>query len=107
DVAAVVDYISPMTYPSHYPEGSIAVDGHPNDFPYETISISMSLGMYKIEGMELKMRPWLQDFTLPGQTKYGPDEIRAEIDAAEDSGVSGWLVWNINATYVEGAYKDE
>jgi hypothetical protein len=107
DVAAVVDYISPMIYPSHFPEGSIAVDGHPNDFPYETISISLSLGMYKIPGMELKMRPWLQDFSLPGQSKYGADDIRAQIDATEDSGSSGWMVWNIDANYIAGAYDPE
>ncbi len=107
DVAAVVDYISPMIYPSHFPDGSIAVNGHPNDFPYETISISLSLGMNKISGLELKMRPWLQDFSLPGQSEYGASDIRAQIDAAEDSGVSGWLVWNIDANYIAGAYKDD
>jgi hypothetical protein len=105
DVAAVVDFISPMVYPSHFPEGSIAVPGHPNDYPYDVISISLSLGMAKIPGGEFKMRPWLQDFTLPGMSDYGPDEIRAEIDAAEDSGSSGWMVWNVNANYVDGAYK--
>ena len=105
DVAAVVDYISPMIYPSHFPDGSVAVPGHPNDFPYDTIAISLRMGMAKIPGTELKMRPWLQDFTLPGQTEYGPAEIRAEIDATEDSGASGWMVWNINAVYVADAYQ--
>ena len=107
DIAEVVDYISPMVYPSHFPEGSVAVDGHPNDFPYETIDISMRLGMAQIPGAELKMRPWLQDFSLPGMTEYGASEIRAQIDAAEASGASGWMIWNIDATYVEGAYKLE
>ena len=63
------------------------------------------MGMAKIPGAELKMRPWLQDFSLPGMTEYGGAEIRAQIDAAEESGASGWLIWNIDATYVEGAYK--
>jgi hypothetical protein len=105
DIAAVVDYISPMVYPSHFPEGSIAVPGSPNDFPYDVIQISLSLGMQKIHGMELKVRPWIQDFTLPGMSEYGPTEIRAEIQAAEDSGASGWMVWNVDANYVKGAYK--
>jgi hypothetical protein len=105
DITAVVDFVSPMVYPSHYPEGSIAVDGHPNDFPYEVVEISIWLGMQRIEGQELKMRPWLQDFSLPGMTDYGPQEIRDEIQAAEDTGSSGWLVWNIDANYVGGAYK--
>ena len=105
DIAEVVDYISPMIYPSHFPEGSIAVAGHPNDFPYETIEISLALGMAKIPGLELKMRPWLQDFSLPGMTDYGAAEIRAQIDATESAGASGWMIWNIDAMYVEGAYK--
>jgi hypothetical protein len=105
DIAGVVDYISPMVYPSHYPEGSIAVPGHPNDYPYDVISISLDLGMAKIPGLELRMRPWIQDFSLPGMSEYGPKQIRDEIDAAEDSGSSGWLVWNVNADYVHGAYK--
>jgi hypothetical protein len=76
DIAAVVDYISPMVYPSHFPEGSVSVPGHPNDFPYDTIQISVSMGMRKIPGLEMKMRPWLQDFSLPGMSEYGPNEIR-------------------------------
>jgi hypothetical protein len=94
-----------MVYPSHYPEGSIAVPGHPNDYPYDVIAISLDLGMAKIPGLELRMRPWIQDFSLPGMSEYGPKQIRDEIDAAEDSGSSGWLVWNVNADYVHGAYK--
>ena len=91
DIAAVVDYISPMVYPSHFPEGSIAVPGSPNDFPYDVIQISLSLGMQKIAGLELKVRPWIQDFTLPGMSEYGPTEIRAEIQAAEDpEPAAGW-----------------
>ena len=107
DIAAVVDYISPMVYPSHFPTGSLAIDGMPNDHPYETIDISIGLGMQKIPEMELKMRPWLQDFTLPNELEYGATEIRAEIQAAEDNGCSGWMMWNVDASYVDDAYKAE
>jgi hypothetical protein len=104
DIAAVVDYISPMVYPSHFPTGSLALDGPPNDYPYETIQISIGLGMDKIPGWELRMRPWLQDFTLPGQKEYAATDIRDEIDAAEAMGSSGWLIWNVDANYIEDAY---
>ena len=106
DVADVVDYISPMVYPSHFPTGSLALDGPPNDYPYQTIDISLSLGMAKIPGLELRMRPWLQDFTLPGQMEYGPDEIRAQINAAENVGSSGWMIWNVDADYTEGGFHE-
>ena len=104
DMVAVVDYISPMVYPSHFPTGSVAVDGPPNDFPFETVEISLSLGMSKIEGSELKIRPWLQDFSLPDMTEYGPAEVRAQIQAAESVGSSGWLMWNVNVSYTDDAY---
>src|SRR5699024_4412856 len=55
-----VDYLSPMIYPSHWPEGSIPVDGHPNDFPFETVSYTMKLALDKLDGNGHKLRPWLQ-----------------------------------------------
>ena len=104
DLVAVVDYASPMVYPSHFPTGSVAVDGAPNDFPFETVEISLSLGMERIPGAELKIRPWLQDFSLPEMTEYTASDVRAQIQAAESVGSSGWLMWNVNASYEDGAY---
>lgn len=93
DFAPYVDYLCPMIYPSHFEDGSIGVSGAPNAYPYETVEITMYLGMQKIEGMELKMRPWLQDFTM-GDPPYGPAEVRAQIDATMEYGASGWMLWN-------------
>jgi hypothetical protein len=106
DFAEVVDYLHPMIYPSHFDVGSIGVDGHPNDFPYETLDISVGLGMAKIPGMELKMRPWLQDFTL-GDRVYGAEEVRAQIDATMKHGSSGWMHWNADSSVTEGALEPE
>lgn len=106
-LAQHVDYLSPMVYPSHWPEGSLAVDGHPNDFPYETIEISMGLAREQLGGNGLKLRPWLQDFNMPGMRDYGDAEVRAQIDAVEDLGLSGWLIWDPNNWYHDGAFKPE
>jgi hypothetical protein len=103
-IAEVVDYVCPMVYPSHFPNGSIAVDGHPNDFPYETIEISLGAGEEKVAGLMGKLRPWLQDFSLPGMSDYGPAEVRAQIDAAEANGAAGWMVWNAASVYHEDAF---
>jgi hypothetical protein len=94
-----VDFVCPMVYPSHFDAGSINVGngGEPNDYPYEVIEISMAGALDKMPGMEEKLRPWLQDFSLGGMKAYGPDEVRAQIDAAEDSGATGWLLWNSGA----------
>ena len=107
ELAPHVDYLSPMIYPSHWPEGSLTVDGHPNDFPYETIEISMSLAKEQLGGNGLKLRPWLQDFNMPGMMEYGDAEVRAQIDAVEDLGLAGWLIWDPNNWYHEGAFKPE
>lgn len=106
-LASHLDYLSPMIYPSHWPEGSLALDGHPNDYPYETIEISMSLAINQIDGQRLKLRPWLQDFNMPNMRQYGDAEVRAQIDAVEDLGLSGWLIWDPNNWYHDGAFAPE
>lgn len=96
DLTPLADYVCLMIYPSHYIEGNIPVDGHPNDFPAETVTYTLQRSQEWVPGTMKKMRPWLQDFDYPleGYSKYGPAEVRAQIDAAEAMGVSGWLLWN-------------
>jgi hypothetical protein len=96
DLMPLADYVSLMIYPSHFEEGNIPVDGHPNDFPAETVTYTLERSQEWVPGTMKKMRPWLQDFTYPleGYSAYGPAEVRAQIDAAEAQGVSGWLLWN-------------
>ena len=93
-----VDFVCPMIYPSHFDSGSIYVGedglGEPNDYPYDVIEISLAGAIDKMNGEAGKLRPWLQDFSLGGMTPYGPDEVRAQIDATEASGASGWMLWN-------------
>ncbi|MCC6312370.1 MAG: hypothetical protein IT337_00035 [Thermomicrobiales bacterium] len=91
-LARAVDVLCPMIYPSHFPDGSIAVPGHPNDFPAETIAISMADGAERIDPRRL--RPWLQDFSLRGMAPYGPEQVRAQIDAVEAAGAGGWMIWD-------------
>jgi hypothetical protein len=96
DLVPLADYVSLMIYPSHFQEGNIPVDGQPNDFPAETVTYTLEQSQKWAPDTLKKMRPWLQDFTYPleGYSAYGPDEVRAQIDAAEAQGVSGWLLWN-------------
>lgn len=96
DLTPLADYVCLMVYPSHYIVGNIPVDGHPNDFPAETVTYTLERSQEWVPGTMNKMRPWLQDFTYPleGYSAYGPAEVRAQIDAAEAMGVSGWLLWN-------------
>jgi hypothetical protein len=104
-IARNVDVLCPMVYPSHFPEGSILVPGHPNDFPAETIAISMEAGARRVDPSRL--RPWLQDFSLAGMSDYGPAEVRAQIDAAEAGGAGGWMLWSADSVYTSAALAPE
>ena len=49
------------------------------------------------------LRPWLQDFNIGA--KYDADMVRREKQAVYDAGLtSGWLLWNPNNVYTEGAF---
>lgn len=91
-----LDYVCMMIYPSHFSEGNIAsAPGHPNDYPYETIFESLERAEQNAPGAAAKFRPWLQDFSYGynGLRDYTKEDIRAQIDAAEAFGASGWLLW--------------
>ena len=109
DLTPLADYVSLMIYPSHFEEGNIPVDGHPNDFPAETVKYTLEQSQQWAPGTMKKMRPWLQDFTYPleGYSEYGPAEVRAQIDAAEAMGVSGWLLWNAAGEFQVSALAPE
>jgi hypothetical protein len=104
-IGDVVDVICPMIYPSHWPTGSLAVGGVPNDFPYETVHLSMEFAKDKLPDDASRIRPWLQGFSLPGYRPYGPVDVRAQIDAAEAAGVGGWMIWDMGNRYFEEAFE--
>lgn len=108
------DYVSPMVYPSHYPptwNGFV----NPAEYPYEVVKIAMTRAVEREQiwlvsnnfatSTPSKMRPWLQDFNL-GAT-YGPDKIRAQIQAIYDVGLTSWMLWNAANKYTESALLPE
>ncbi len=109
DLTPLADYVNLMIYPSHYEEGNIPVAGHPNDFPAETVAFTLEKAEELVPGTRLKMRPWLQDFTYPfeGYSAYGPAEVRAQIDATEAFGASGWMLWNAAGEFEVAALAAE
>lgn len=108
------DYIAPMVYPSHYPPTWNGFS-NPAEHPYEVIKISMTGALEKEEVWRLangfattsptKMRPWLQDFNL-GAT-YGPDKVRAQIQATYDVGLTSWMLWSAANKYTTSALLPE
>jgi hypothetical protein len=97
------DYVSPMVYPSHWPKGWNGFKD-PEFKPYETIQISMGKAVERAKALGVspnKLRPWLQDFGL--RTTYGPAEVRAQIQATYDVGLTSWLLWDPSTKFTAGA----
>ena len=101
EIARIVDFISPMVYPSHYNPGLFGLS-NPNARPYETVYHSMKNGLAKTPGVEIsRHRPWIQDFSLYG-IPYGKAEVEAQIRALADLGIRQFLLWNPRNVYTPG-----
>ena len=90
-MAALVDYVSPMMYPSHYAKGEYGLK-NPNRQPYLIIHHGVQDALTRLGGKPGQLRPFLQDFSLG--VRYTPAFVRAQIRAAEELGVRGWILWN-------------
>lgn len=108
DAAQYFDYISPMVYPSHY-RSPYAGCANPVLCPYAIVNKAMKEGAAIMASSTNPVigssRPWLQDFNLGAV--YTADRVKAQIKAAEDNNVSGWLLWNASNNYTAGALKPE
>ncbi|HBK35103.1 MAG: hypothetical protein UU08_C0001G0023 [Candidatus Uhrbacteria bacterium GW2011_GWE2_40_58] len=110
DVFPFANFISPMVYPSHFPDGFEGY-GNPALYPYEIVKRSMeecvkfSSGVYKgsIEELQPIFRPWIQDFDIGAV--YTSELIEAEIQGARDAGSSGWILWNARNVYEPANYQ--
>lgn len=63
-----------------------------------------------MDTVRASVRPWLQDFTatwVKGHIKYGPEQIRAQIQAVYDAGYEEWILWNASNRYTEGGLLPE
>jgi hypothetical protein len=98
DLAALVDVICPMDYPSHYGRGFNGWD-IPNNYPYEVIKQSLIEREQRVPGVAHKTRPWLQAFDYGPGTSYGTAQIYAQIQACNEMRSSGYLLWNIGGDY--------
>lgn len=100
-MARSVDYLAPMIYPSHWGEGQYGVDS-PIQEPYEITKRSLTDFQQLAAGSGVRFLPWIQDFSLYG-VPYGAAEVRAQIDAAAELGITGFLLWNPGARYTAEA----
>jgi len=99
-MAAQVDYVAPMVYPSHWGPGEYDV-ANPNAQPYDIVRKSLLDFSRDVRGAGARIVPWLQDFSLG--VDYGPAEVRAQIDAARRDGIAEFLLWDAGVTYTRDA----
>jgi hypothetical protein len=99
------DIVMPMTYPSHYYRGAYGIP-YPNAAPYAVIDRAMQDAHARNRGIRnaAEVIPWYQDFTL-GPPRYGPAQIRAQMQAGYDNGVRSWVLWNPGSKYTVRALQ--
>lgn len=112
DMAAHLDYICPMLYPSHYGPGNFGIE-YPDKQPYDTVYAALKKSREVLEAAaeadehvtdQAIVRPWLQDFTASylGEGKYIPygyGEVRQQIQAVQDAGYDEWMLWSAANRY--------
>ncbi len=106
-MAAWLDYICPMVYPSHYSDGYYGVD-YPDTEPYTIVSRAMQDSKEALSSLTdtgehcAVVRPWMQTFTaswLTNYITYGGTQLREQINAVYDEGYTEWLLWQSSGNY--------
>jgi hypothetical protein len=92
-----LDAIYPMVYPSHFGSGEYDLPD-PGATPGRTVSFALIDYRRKLAGRDADLIPWLQDFG-----GYALDDIAAQIDAAERAQARGFMLWNADGIYTDGA----
>lgn len=133
--APYFDFIAPMVYPSHYPNGAFGL-GNPNDYPYEIVNYAMADGVERmispttvVEGFAHEpiyatnasgTKTFTGTYSKPvyeasklrtwiQDFDYGGDydaaDVRAQIQASYDAGVMDWMIWAPSNRYTKAALK--
>ena len=116
-----------VAYPYRASDPSRAAASHPYEVVYRTLliaddvlsgratstpaSATSTAASLPASARRVKLRPWLQDFDLAVDSargiRYDASKVRAQIDAAEAAGASGWLLWSPDNVYTRDALKPE
>ena len=126
--APYFDFVAPMVYPSHYPKTYLGFND-PNNHPYEVVYHAMGEGVKRMTATTTtvagfmherigtstpalytkpaytadRFRTWIQDFDYGGD--YDAADVRAEIQASEDAGVMGYMLWAPSNIYTKEALR--
>lgn len=100
EIAPLVDYLSPMLYPSGFQYG---IPGYPNPVahPYEVVRLSLERAQARLGVAPVRFRPWLQAFKdyAFDRRVFDASEVAEQTRAAGDFGSDGWMLWNPRNAY--------
>jgi hypothetical protein len=99
-IAPHVDAVYAMTYPSLFGPGEFALTD-PGATPGATVAEALARFRRAVRGSDALLLTWVQDWSF--EHPYGLDEVRAQVDAARLAGTKGFLLWNAEGVYTEGA----
>jgi len=99
-MAPYVDTIYAMTYPSLFGSGELGI-ADPGSTPGETVARALRRFQTRLRGTDALLVPWVQDFSF--STPYDLAKVQAQIDAGRRIGAKGFLLWNAEGLYTDGA----
>jgi hypothetical protein len=99
-IVKIVDYLSPMVYPSGYKYG-IPGCQKPISHPYEIVRDTLENARLRAGISHKRFRPWLQAFRdyAFDRRAFGPFQVSEQIRAADEFGTDGWMLWNPHNRY--------
>jgi hypothetical protein len=100
--APYLDTVYAMTYPSLFGPGELGL-ADPSGTPGETVARSLKQFRKRLRGHDVLLVSWVQDFSF--SRPYGLTEVQAQIDAARIAGTKGFLLWNAQGVYTDGALE--
>ena len=105
DFVVIADAVLPMVYPSHYSRGDYGLT-FPNAEPYETVRRALLPAIERNSRIDnpARIRPFLQSFSIRG-VRYRAHEVREQIRAVEELGLTDWVFWNPRGAYQPGSFR--
>lgn len=103
-IAAIVDTVCPMVYPSHFAPGCYGVS-NPNQRPDLIVGGALQDARRLTPNMPIvKHRPWIQNFDLGKD--YTAADVEAQIKGLGRAGIYQWMLWNARNRYTPGVRYD-
>jgi hypothetical protein len=99
-MAPHLDHVYPMTYPSLFGKGELGL-ADPGATPGATVTRALRRFERRLAGRDVLLIPWVQDFSFENQ--YRIEQVRAQIEAARRAGAKGYMLWNAQGVYTDGA----